>query len=119
MGKAHNERRKICLLKDEIRKQFEEKVTELVDIGVPNLWGHFKDEVVMMCVGSRGKENVKKIHGNAMSRMKNAHKAVCINSTEENKSRYKNMRSKAVKAASKAIFKKSEQSITELKKCKN
>ena len=36
------ERRKICLLKDvKIRKQL--KVIKLVDFGVPNLWGHFKD----------------------------------------------------------------------------
>ena len=32
------ERRKITLLKDvKIRKQYEEKVTELVDVGAPNL----------------------------------------------------------------------------------
>ena len=35
-------RRKITLLKDvKIRKQLEEKVTNLVDVGEPNLWGHF------------------------------------------------------------------------------
>ena len=32
-----------------IRKQFEEKVIELVDVGVPNLWGHFKDGVLETC----------------------------------------------------------------------
>ena len=38
------ERRKLTLLVDvKIRKRFEEKVTKLVDVGVPNLWGHFKD----------------------------------------------------------------------------
>ena len=32
-------RRKITLLKDvKIRERFEEKVTDLVDVGVPNLW---------------------------------------------------------------------------------
>ena len=29
----------------EIRKRFEEKVIEFVDVGVPNLWVHFKDGV--------------------------------------------------------------------------
>ena len=29
-----------------IKKQFEEKVFELVDVGAPNLWGHFKDGVL-------------------------------------------------------------------------
>ena len=38
------ERRKITLLKDmKIRKRLEEKVTKLVDVVVPNLWGDFKD----------------------------------------------------------------------------
>ena len=41
------ERRKITLLKDvKIRKRFEEKLTKLVDAGVPNLWGHFNDGVL-------------------------------------------------------------------------
>ena len=36
------ERRWISLLKDvKIRKQLEEKVFELVDVEVPDLWGHF------------------------------------------------------------------------------
>ena len=44
------ERRKITLLKDvKIRKQFEEKVIQLVDVGAPNLWGHFKDGVLKAC----------------------------------------------------------------------
>ena len=39
--------RKITLLKDvKIGKRFEEKVIDLVDIGSPNLWGHFKDGVL-------------------------------------------------------------------------
>ena len=38
--------RKITLLKYvKIRKRFEEKVTELVDVGAPNLWGNFKDGI--------------------------------------------------------------------------
>ena len=44
------ERIRITLLKDvKIRKRFEEKVTELVDVGAPNLWGHFKDGVLKAC----------------------------------------------------------------------
>ena len=40
------ERRKISLLRDaKIRKQLIEKVIKLVDVGAPNLWGHFKDGV--------------------------------------------------------------------------
>ena len=41
--KTCDERKKVSLLKDEIWKRFEEKVTELVDVGAPNLWGHLKD----------------------------------------------------------------------------
>ena len=37
------ESRTISLLKDvNIWKRFEKRVTELVDVGVLNLWGHFK-----------------------------------------------------------------------------
>ena len=44
------ERRKITLLKDvKIRKQFKEKVIKLADVGAPNLWGHFNDEVLKAC----------------------------------------------------------------------
>ena len=40
------ERQKIILMNDVyIRKSFEGKVIELVDMGVPNLWGRFKDGV--------------------------------------------------------------------------
>ena len=43
--KACAERRKITLLKDvKIRKLFEEKLIKLVE-----LWGHFKDLVLMAC----------------------------------------------------------------------
>ena len=67
MRKTCAERRKIILLKDvEIRKQFEEKVAELVDVGMPNLWRHFKDG--MWCVGGRGGGEVKKIHAGGMKR---------------------------------------------------
>ena len=48
--KTSAERRKITLLKDvNIRKRMEEKVTELDDVGAPNLWGHIKDRVLMAC----------------------------------------------------------------------
>ena len=44
------DRRKIILLKEvKIMKPFEENVTELVDVGVPNLWVHFKDWVLKAC----------------------------------------------------------------------
>ena len=54
-----------------IRKRFEEKVAELVDVGAPNLWGHFKDgvlEACERCVGCRGRGGVKEVHGGGMKR---------------------------------------------------
>ena len=40
----------MSLLKDvKIRIRFEEKVIRLVDVGVSNLWGHFKDGVLKAC----------------------------------------------------------------------
>ena len=62
------ERRKITLLKDvKIRKQFEEKVTELDDVGALNLWGHFKDGVSNVCGKKRGRR-LKEILGGGMKR---------------------------------------------------
>ena len=44
------ERRRICLLKDvKTMKPFEEKIPDLVDIGVPNLWENFMDSVLEAC----------------------------------------------------------------------
>ena len=71
-----------------IKKQFQEKVIELVDVGAPNLWGHIKDGVLKACDEKcwkkRGRskgdtwwwnEEVKE----AVSRKKDAHKAMCQN----------------------------------------
>ena len=72
------------------------------------MWGHFKDGVLAECDEVCGKkrwrrskrdkwwwnENVKK----TVSRKKEAHKAMCQNSTEESKRRNKNMKNKANKA---------------------
>ena len=58
------ERRKIILMKDvNIMKQFEEKVIELVDVGEPNLWGHFKDRVLKACDEVCGKKRGRRSKG--------------------------------------------------------
>ena len=54
-----------------IRKRFEEKVTELVDVGAPNLLLHFKDGISKACDEVSGKKRggeVKEIHGGGMKR---------------------------------------------------
>ena len=70
MRKTCAERRKISLLKDvKIRKQFKEKVIKLVNVGTPNLWGHFKDGVLEACDDVCGKKmegEEKEIHGGGM-----------------------------------------------------
>ena len=79
-----------------IRKRFEEKVIKLVDVGAPDLWGHFKDGVLKACDEVCGKriwrskgdtcwwnEQVK----GAVSRKKEAHKAMFQNSIDGNKRR--------------------------------
>ena len=55
----------------------------------------------------------------AVSRKKEAHKAMCENSTEGNKMRYKSMINKASKAVSKAMREKVEEVLTELQHCPN
>ena len=107
------ERRKITLLKDvKIRKRFEEKVIKFVDVGAPNLWEHRNvgvlkagDQVCEKKRGTRSKgdtwrwnEEVK----DAVSRKKEAHKAMCQNSTE-NKRRCESMKNKSNKVVSKGM----------------
>ena len=107
--KTHTERRKMSLLKDfKVRIRFEEKVMELVDIGVPNLWGHFKDGVLEACDEVCGKKMGRRCKGDSwwwngemkeiVSRKKEAHMAMCQNSTEENKRWYEGINYKARKA---------------------
>ena len=84
-----------------IRKRYEEKVIKLVDVGAPNLWGVFKNGVSKACDEVCGKKRGRKNTGNtwwwneeekdAVSRKKEAHKAMCQNSTEENKKNHKNI----------------------------
>ena len=50
----------------------------------------------------------------ADSRMKETHRAVCLNCTEDNKRRYESLKNKAKKAVSKALREKYEQALTEL-----
>ena len=68
--KIWDERRKTNLLKDlKIRKQFEEKEIKLVDVGVANLWGNFKDGVLKACDEVCGKKRgweIKEVHGGGM-----------------------------------------------------
>ena len=108
------EKRKIRLVKDvKIRKQFEEKVIKLVDVGSPNSWVHFKDRVLNACDKVCGKNRGERSKGDTwwwneeekktVSRKKDAHKVMCQNSTEENKRKYKNMKNKAREAVSKPM----------------
>ena len=90
------------------------------------MWGHFTDGVLMACDEVCGKKRGRKSKGDtwwwneevkeAVSRRKEAHKAMCQNSTEENKRRCKSMKNKAV---SKAIREKAEEELKEFKKYTN
>ena len=48
-----------------IKKRYKEKEIKLVDIGVPNLWEHFKNGVINGCneVCGKGRQDAKKIQG--------------------------------------------------------
>ena len=120
------ERRKITLLKDvKIRKRFEEKIIKLVDVGAPNLWGRFKDGGLEPCDEVRGKKMGRRSKGDvwwwneevkeAVSRKKEAHKALYQNSAVENKRRYEGMKNKASNAVSKAMREKAERHLLNYK----
>ena len=63
----------------------------------------------------RWNEEVKE----AVSRKKEAHKTMCLNSTEENKRMCKSMKNEVKKAHSKAMREKAEEALTELQNCPN
>ena len=102
---------KITLLNDlKIWRQFEEKLIIIVDVGAPNLWGHLKDGVLEACVVVCGKKRGRRSKGytwwwkeevmEAVSREKEAHKAMCQNSIEENKRSYNSKKNEASRAVS-------------------
>ena len=77
------------------------------------MWGQFKDGVSKAFDDVCGKKRDRRSKGEtwwwneevkeAVSMKKEAHKSMCRNSTEENKSKYKIMKNKAKNAVSKAI----------------
>ena len=68
------------------------KKSQLVDVGVTSLLGHFKDGVLEACDEVCGNKRGRRSKGDtwwwneevkeAVSRKKDAHKAMCQNSTE-------------------------------------
>ena len=54
-----------------------------------------------------------------MSRKKDAHTQMCMNSTERNKNMYENKKNEAKKPVSIAVKREAEEVLTELKKCPN
>ena len=61
MRKTCAERGKITLPIDvKIKKRFEGKANELVDVEAPNLCGHLMDRALKACDDLRGKEGEKK-----------------------------------------------------------
>ena len=90
------------------------------------MWGHFKDGVLKACDDVCGKKRGRRSKGDtwwwnedmkeAVSRKKDAYKAMCQHNTEENKRRHKSMKNKAV---SKAMREKAEEVLTDLQNCSN
>ena len=82
---------------------------KVVYIGGPNLRGHLKDGVLKACDEVCGKTWRRRSKGGtwwwnedvkeAVSRKKDAHKAICQDNIKENKRRYKSMKNKAISKA--------------------
>ena len=89
------------------------------------MWGHFKNGVLKACDAVCGKKRGRRSKGDtcwwnevvkeAVSKMKDAHKVMCLNNTEENKRRYKSMTNKSRKA----VRDEAEDALTELKNFQN
>ena len=83
------------------------------------MWGYFKDGVLKACDEVCVKKRRKRSKGDtwwwneevkeAVSIKKEAHKAMCQNSTEENKRRNKSMKNRAKNAVTKAMKERAEE----------
>ena len=82
------------------------------------MWGHFKERALRscdeVCGRSRGDTGWWNEENEAATRKKEAHKAMCLNRTEENKRRHKSMKNKAKETVAKAMREKVEEALTEL-----
>ena len=92
------------------------------------MWRHFKDGALKACDEVCGKKRGRRSKGDnwwwkkevkeAVSRKKDAHKAMCQDNTDKNK-RHKSMKNKAKKAVSKAMKEKAEEALIEYTNCPN
>ena len=84
------------------------------------------DVILRACDEVCGKKRVRRSNGDtrwwneevkqAVSRKKDAHKAMCQNSTEENKRRYKSIKNKSKKTVSKVMREEAEEALAEFRK---
>ena len=96
----------ISLLRyDKIRKQYDVKVVELVDVGIPCLWGHVKNGLLRACDDVCRRKLVSCSKGGtlwwnelvkeAISGKQVEYSLKCRNSVEENMNRYKSIKNRA------------------------
>ena len=107
-------RRKIWKLNENrTRVRFAKRVKELVSTDAPDLWKTFKDSVPKACDEVCEKKKSRRVQGdmswwneevkNTIARKKAAFKELCRFTSEENKTKYKHIRSQTRKIVAKAM----------------
>ena len=120
-------RRRVWKLKDNnMKKRFQERVKELVDVDAPNLWNTFKKSMLQACDEVCGKKKNIKSHGNtwwwneevkeAIQQKKVAYKMMCKNEVEENKAKYEHVKNQTKKVVANSMRKEAEKDLTKLNK---
>ena len=123
-------RRRLWKLKNiEVRNIFKHRVQDSVDMEAPDLWKSFKDGVLNACDELCGKRVLRREGGNtwwwnaevkeAITRKKEAYRALCKNRSENNLATYKALKNKAKKIVASAMKKEAEREIDNLSRNPN
>ena len=117
------------LNENNMKTKFQERVKELVDVDAPSLWHTFKNSMLQACNEVCGKKKGrKKPWGYVMvecrgeercTTKKVAYKNMCKNRSDENKTKYKNIRNQTKKVVANSMRKKAKKELTKLNKNPN
>ena len=118
-------KRRVWKLKENnMKTRFQERVKELANIDVPNLWNTFKNCMLQACDEVCEKKTGLWNHGDtwwwneelkeAIHQKKVTYKKMCKNQLEENKTRYKNTKNQMKKVVANPIKKEAEKRVNKI-----
>lgn len=118
-------KRRVWKLKDEeVRKNFADRVEQLVDVNADDIWKSFKEGVLQACDETCGTKRGRKSKGDTwwwneevkdvVLKKKTAFKAFCVNRCEVTRAYYKSMKRQAKKVIGRVKKKEIEKQMDDL-----